>query len=349
VASFPPIKITIAAVDRVTGVFRKIEGRTAGFKRAMATVGRVVAAVGAAMLALGVSAAYAGTRLVKGFIDKASGLVDAADRIGITAEAFQGLALAAEQVGVSQGQLELAMRKLVKEGGNAEEFATTFADRVAGIADPTLRAQFLVKTLGKSGQKLGPLFKDGSRGIASMVDQFRKLGAIQSEDTLRRAETLGDSFERIKAGLGGLAGDVFAKLLPSLERFSKGFEGFLADPAKRKMVIKFFEDLQRLASALAPSLETIAKAMSVIADMADGFRELRNPGTLNREETERNLATFRERGLGLDAPLARSGDVQRIELMLITEKGTEAIVTKAPRGNGRITLDVLHGPLMVGQ
>jgi hypothetical protein len=268
VAQFPPIRITIAAIDRVSRTFRKIEGRTSVLRSKLAKIGRTAAVVSGALLSIGSSAAYAGTRLVTGFIDKASGLVDAADRIGITASRFQELALAAEQVGVTQGQLELAMRKFVKEGGKAYEFATKFADGIAGISDENLRARVLVKALGKSGQALGPLFKNGSRGIAAMVAEFHRLGSVQDDDTLRRAESLGDAFARIKSALGSVVGAGFSAFLPDLERGAAAMEKWLGDANNQQQtrrtfaaIADSFSQIARSVRDMTPGLETIASVL----------------------------------------------------------------------------------------
>lgn len=279
-AQFRPVRITITAVDKLTATLRRIENRTEGFKSRLASVGRVAAKITAGLLAIGGAAVYAGSRLISGFVDKASSLVDAADRIGITAERFQELALVAEQFGVEQGALELAMRKFVKEGGRAEDFATSFADGIAQIEDESLRAKVLVKALGRNGQALGPMFNDGARGIAAMVEEFRRMNAVQSEDTLRRADSLGDKWSRIQAAIAGVTGTAFTAFLPDLERAAAAMEKWLGDAANQAEVRKTFETIAETFRQMAAAAPTVNTMLTAFNKTIAAWNALGNPFTI---------------------------------------------------------------------
>lgn len=263
-AQLKPIKITIAAIDRVSATFRRIEGRTSGLRSTMAGVASSVAKLSAALFAIGGAAVYAGTRLVTGFIDKASGLVDAADRLGITAAKFQELSLVAEQFGITQGQLEVALKRFVKEGGNVDELFGSVADRVARISDETLRAEALVKAFGRTGQDLAPMLSRGSRALGEVGERLRAIGAFQSEDTLRRARELGDAFSRIRSGLAGLVGQGFEALLPGLERATAAIETWLMVPANRDRIVGFFRDVGESIATIADP-ETIKNLATILS------------------------------------------------------------------------------------
>ena len=55
---------------------------------------------------------------------------------------------------------------------NASDVLTDLADPIAAIGSDTERTGVLVDLLGRSGARLGPLFKQGSEGIARVRGEF---------------------------------------------------------------------------------------------------------------------------------------------------------------------------------
>lgn len=198
--------------DRVAKGLRAAEKRLKAFGDGLRSLGTRVFAAGAAALTPLLGA-------VKAFSDSGDTLEKMSRRTGVSVEALSELGFAAEQSGADLETLETGLRKMQKfltEAARGSDGATEalallrlsladlanlspeqqfklIADRLAQVADPTLRAALALELFGKSGTRLLPLLENGARGIGRFQEEARALGLTMSTDAAKKAALLHDT------------------------------------------------------------------------------------------------------------------------------------------------------------
>lgn len=172
----------------------------------------------------GVLGVAAFTKFVSNSLDAADAIGKAADAAGIGVERLQSLRFAAEQSGVSAGQLDDGMKRLnrrlglfINDGGGpaAAAFRTLgletdiasgklqSTERVfdrsvtalQGIENQAQRTALASQLFGEdAGPKLALLLNKGESGIADLENQARSLGLVLDREVIRNAETANDKF-----------------------------------------------------------------------------------------------------------------------------------------------------------
>lgn len=173
-----------------------------------------------------------------------------ADLAGVKASQITGaitkLNMAGSNKKVSAGIRELGI-DMKDSGGNAKPAAKLFeeiGDKLHAIEDPTKRAQMAMKTLGKSGTKLLPVFEDGAEGIAELRKEFQELGGGFSDDFGKQSEIFNDNITRIKTMARQVAINVVNRLLPAFTKLSAWFV------KQAKWVIPFIKDSRMMETVL---------------------------------------------------------------------------------------------------
>lgn len=185
---------------------------------------------------------------IKESIDAADNASKAAASIGISIEAYQGLSFAAELGGVAQEQLNGALTKFNKviseAGAGGKKQAQAFADLGVSIRDSSgqlktadalmldvadkfaqyengaSKAAIAQELFGKSGAKLIPTLNSGRDGITQLMEQAQRLGLIMSQETANNAEIFNDQLTVLEAITRGVANQIAAEMLPSLQEMA---------------------------------------------------------------------------------------------------------------------------------
>jgi hypothetical protein len=220
------------------------------FGSSIASIGTKVAGLGAAIVTPLASAA-------KVFADMGGDLEDIRDRTGVSVEALSELAWAARLAGTDMETLEGGLRKMQKflvgaADGSMEandalgalglsiadlaalkpEFQfKLIADRLAQVANPTLRAALAMEVFGKSGTKLLPMMQRGAIGIEQWQKQARDLGLTMSSQDAKAAGQLADAWDALFFVLKRTAVHIGAALAPTL----MDIVGWLTHAAKTTM------------------------------------------------------------------------------------------------------------------
>lgn len=220
------LNIIIRAVDKLSGpagqMDDKLQGLTVRASQAADMLGRRMvigaAAAGAALAGAALTAARYGDELAK-----------ASDKTGVAVEDLARLRYAAEQSGVSFGQLEGAMARMARTAADAsrgtgdaalayqalginvmdasgqlrggQELFTEIAQRLSEIQSPSERAAQAMRIFGRSGAELLPLLNMGAAGIDELSERAEKLGLVMDEESARAAERFNDALNDLKLGL----------------------------------------------------------------------------------------------------------------------------------------------------
>lgn len=177
-------------------------------------------------LAVG-AAAFAGTAIVSQLkdavaagLDYAASLGETAQQLGVTTRTLQEYRYAADQVGISQDEMDTGLAKLTRTIGEAangnkkqaQAFASLgisvrdangqvkdagvimpeLADALQRIESPAQRAAVLVELFGKSGMKMGSLLADGAKGVNSLREDAQRLGIVMSDTLIAKADAASD-------------------------------------------------------------------------------------------------------------------------------------------------------------
>lgn len=198
-------------------------------------------ALGKALGAAVVAGVTAMTFALKQSIDAMDDLSKSAQKVGTTTEALSALQYAASLADVSTEELTLSMGKLAKSAADGNEaFAamgikttdtagnlkdtsqlmTEVAGKFAAYKDGAEKTALAQEIFGKSGAKLIPLLNSGADGLAEMADEAERLGLIVSGDTGKAAEEFNDTLTRLGAVGRGVANQMAAELLPTLQTVS---------------------------------------------------------------------------------------------------------------------------------
>lgn len=198
-------------------------------------------------LAVGFAAgAFAGW--IKGAIDATDAVSDISQRTGVAIKDIAGLQMWFQKGGNEAGVFESTMVKLSKKigEGGAEfeklgiktrdangairsnvEVLMDSADAFAAMEDGTAKTALAVDLFGKSGAELIPLLNEGSDGLREMNDMAERLGLTFDEKTVDAAGDFNDTLDFMAAASQGVARQVAAQLLPSLNAVTESMFEFI--------------------------------------------------------------------------------------------------------------------------
>lgn len=229
-----------AQMQKVNDAFAKTNSDLQKFGKSMQKVGASFAAVGGAITAaLGVA--------VKSLANAADVADDTAKRTGLTVEAVQELGYVAKMTGSNLATVEVALRSMQKgltdSGTESAAFTSALetlglslaelramnpqaqfdalSQAIAGVTDPSQRAGLAMTVFGRAGTALLPMLAEGADGIAKLKDEAHKYGYVMSQEVAEAGSNFNDNLDRLKGSLGGLAQQVVAGLLPTLNSLVK--------------------------------------------------------------------------------------------------------------------------------
>lgn len=229
-----------AQMQKVNDAFAKTNSDLQKFGKSMQKVGASFAAVGGAITAaLGVA--------VKSLANAADVADDTAKRTGLTVEAVQELGYVAKMTGSNLATVEVALRTMQKgltdSGTESAAFTSaletlglslaelramnpqaqfdTLSQAIAGVTDPSQRAGLAMTVFGRAGTALLPMLAEGADGIAKLKDEAHQYGYVMSQEVAEAGSNFNDNLDRLKGSLGGLAQQVVAGLLPTLNSLVK--------------------------------------------------------------------------------------------------------------------------------
>lgn len=201
--------------------FGRIEKRGTKMEKKLASLGKngfkgLIS--GAALAVAPILSVGAALATAKRALDDFDSVAKTADKIGLSTDALQELRFAADQTGVSQNTLDLAMQRFTRRVGEAVQGKgelvgilkqyniaitdsagrtrnqTDILDDVADVIKKTgseqekLRIAF--KAFDSEGAALVNTLKNGSDGLAEFRSQARQLGVVVDEHLLRSSERL---------------------------------------------------------------------------------------------------------------------------------------------------------------
>ena len=174
---------------------------------------------------------------IKSAIDAGDATKEFSQKTGVAAKDVAGLQLAFRQGGVDGDALSASMGKLSKqmvEGNKAfdllgvstrntdgtvrdvMEVLYDTADAFASYEDGAAKSALAQEIFGKAGAALIPTLNEGSKGMKEMADIANKLGLTISAETAEAADKFNDTLDLLGQGSQGMARQVAAELLPTL-------------------------------------------------------------------------------------------------------------------------------------
>jgi hypothetical protein len=239
--------------------------------------------IGRAFISAVQSVANTFTQFTSGAASAVDSTLKLSRSLGISYQELRQLQLAADLSGASSEQLAGAFTRaqltIAKAGQGSKEAVADLrvlgltVDDLAGksvsqqfselaaaitrIQDPAQRAAAAVAIFGKSGAQLLPVFQglpESLKQAQGFLDQFK--GGLAEVDAAR-IEQLNDSFTLAGQAVQELAGQLLAKLQPSLQRGAEQFVAFISQI-----------DISAAAAATATALSDVASVLGVLSQFA---------------------------------------------------------------------------------
>lgn len=216
----------------------------------------------------------------KAGLEYASSLGEVAQQLGVTSNDLQIYRAVGKEVGITQEEMDVGLRKLTLSIGQAaagsKKQAETFrelgiavvdingrvrtageviprlADALAKIKDPATRARIEVDLFGKTGQKLDTLLAGGSKAVNNLADAYRKFGAILTPQQIKQADEAADTLQRIKTILSAKIAGWVSDAVPQILGLVHALERLGDLPSKYPQLFRIIGLLNSGASALNP-------------------------------------------------------------------------------------------------
>lgn len=265
------LTLETAAFQRGANIAEK---RAEAMRSRFAAAGKSVAGLGAALgVGIGIAAL---TNVARGAFEMASALSESAEKVGVSVEALQELRFAAQQTGVSEEQLAVALTRLNKSMGELalgkkgavdafaaiglaaddlkgkapEEALRIIADALNKLPDVQQRVAIGSQIMGKSFSQLLPLLNGGSKALDSYSEAARKSGIITTEEA-KQLDDMSDSWERAKLKITVAT----AKIIAWFDSLEKGVIQWYA--FRDKVVGAVGDMVSGIASALTNRLNAV--------------------------------------------------------------------------------------------
>lgn len=189
-----------------------------------AGVGKLAAAFG---IGLGVGALQAMAGAARAAVRSMADLADAADRVGLDVETFQGLQVGLGLSGVAADEAASSLENFAQRlgdaaGGQGDLYKTMekagvaiktqsgelratidvlrdYAEIVKDAPSAAERMALVTDAFGKGGKAMVLAMSEGAAGIDGMITKARESGVVIDEEMIRKAAELDDKFDMIGA------------------------------------------------------------------------------------------------------------------------------------------------------
>jgi hypothetical protein len=322
-----PISVVISAVDNVT---YKVMAINEKIKRITAPVGKVKEALsnlgdesgigklgkhlgevgktgkeffsslGDAMLkigAVGVGAATAIYAVTHSFSEAGDEVATLSKRLGLSTDAYQELAYAANKAQVPQEEFNGAMTKFSKGIGEAaagtgeafigfnalgisvrdssghikklDDLLPVVADKLGAIQNQNLRNAVAAKIFGREGAKLNEIFNEGSAGLAKLRQEAHKVGAVMTPEQIKTAQEFDDGMKSVQATLLSVRNTIGAALAPVVLQFGENIQKYILSHQEeiKNFAAAFADKLPGVLDQIGHLLQNIASAMGPVISL----------------------------------------------------------------------------------
>lgn len=232
-----------------------------GSRAASAGAAQLTGTLKAMLATLGpIALAFLAVQKLMEAFNKASGLEEVAEQIGVSAKNLQTLQFAAAQSGIKMEQLDTGITKFSQKMGEAaegskemiealarlgvknldvnkqlrptEDLLVDVAKAITNIDDPAKRAAAAVDFFGRSGTRMLPMLAEIAGGLDAMSQRASEAGALIDEKTIKILDRAADAMARWSQVITAQLATALAHLLTIVEGVSIGMMR-LADSAAK--------------------------------------------------------------------------------------------------------------------
>ncbi len=272
----------------VQSALKPIEKQTSITGQAIGTAlgNGITLAARAAMNAVGDIA-----RFSAGVVASGDEILESSKKTGIATEMLGGLRFAAEKAGVSQGQLDMALRELnigmtqfssgVEGAGkgfkalgitaddvnpllhSTDEVLFTVIEALRGIEDPAVRAAVSAEIFGKRvGPELASFVDQGTGAIKEQIEVAKLMGITFTGEAAAAADSLSDNFTDLRGNVEGLGTQVIQGLIPGVDALVVDVNRWFV--ANRDLLT---QDVKGFISGIIDAARSGAEWIGVLRDM----------------------------------------------------------------------------------
>jgi phage-related minor tail protein len=226
-----------------------------GVGSAIGNVAKEASSLGLKLAGMAAGAAFAFYSIVKGAVEAGDQLGAAAERVGLSVDAYAQLRYAAAQADVEQEAFTSSMDKLnknlgaMKAGGgefiaflekvnpafakqmratkNTEEALALLTDGFERVTDPAKRAALETAAFGKAGLGMGNWLGQGSEALRRQRADFLALSGSQ-EKFAKRSDELDMAMRRTDTAFKGIKVAALTGLFPALTKISNWLTEFMS-------------------------------------------------------------------------------------------------------------------------
>lgn len=365
---------TQAAIRSATNGLRGLNDTAKLLRGALTTIG--VGAVGSFLANTAKQALEFGDQINK-----------AATRAGVATETLSELSYAAKLSGVDMGALVKSLQFMQKglveasmgtgeakraldllgitakdvSGLSTQQQFEFFADKIAGIANPSQKAYVAMRIFGEAGVQLLPMLEEGSAGLRRFAEEAQRLGLSFSKENLDRLTAQKDAIDKLSSAWQALAVTIVGSVAPAFTNLFNALAG-VETPLEGQLKAAIFE-VERLKATLAGLPgdggqfgEQLRKQLQDQVEIVRGIvsqmdqeqaaaitpTQLVSADQIKRDENA--LRRFRKNVFEIRDEIARSVDIDLVEAMGVKElnKEFEKITFRSLGITGKQEFDILE-------
>jgi hypothetical protein len=363
------MKISTLTIEMAANVARLRQDMDRAQKtvdKAMGGISKAAKLAGGALAALGIGlsvSAFSGW--IKGAINAADAAAKLARSAGVASKDVAGLQLAFRQSGLTDQDLSTKIGRLNKQiadGGKAFEamgistrnvdgslkgarqMLGEVADKFKAYEDGAAKAALAQELFGKGGEKMISLLNGGSESLAAFDDMAQRLGLTLNDKTQVAAEQFNDTLDLIGQAGQGVARQVAAQLLPTLntlagEMFRSVTEGDRLTKVSTALA-GAMKGLYSVAVGVVTAFQTVGKALggvgaAIAAILRGDFGQVKGIISEMRQDISEN---WQRAGAGIQRVWEGAGDASVSALAATMRASKEAAPVVAGVGRSARTV-----------
>ena len=287
------LNIVISAVNKTKTVFKSVTSGLNNIRKETAKALKIFAGLTTAVGGVGVALGL----LIKRNTEAIDRIQKVSDKLGIQVELLQKLRFAADQTGIAQETLDMAMQRFIRRVGEAQKgtgeaqgalaelgiqlknadgsFRSTesvlfdVADGLQNAKDSSTQLRLAFKFFDSEGAALVNTLKNGSSGLKEFFTQAEQLGILIDSKTAASAAKFTDETSKLTKQIDTIQKLFSMAFVPALTEATTQISNFFSKIAQQEGGVKKFTD--DLAIGL---VEGFARSLIAIDTFVSGFTSL---------------------------------------------------------------------------